>query len=383
MKFNYFLMFSLVLITTESRAQEPIETENSGEDREVLFIGTYTKKEGHVDGKAKGIYRIYRNKETGALQMGETIARLTNPSYVMVSKDKQNLYAVSELGENDAASGFIYSYQINPDYSLKQVGKISTGSYAPCHITMDKTGKFVFVSNYVGGVVMVYKRREDGSLERVQKVNLENSEGSNAHSVTISSNNQRAYVADLGNDKIWIFNLNQETGELHLHPQAFVSLQNGSGPRHFTISKNGKFSYSINEINSSVSVFSVLKEGGLKVIQNIPSLPEDYYENNSAADIHLHPTGKFLYVSNRGHNSIASYKVDPKTGKLSVLEFIPTGGKVPRSFAISGDGRYLYVANQNSNTITTFKVDQKSGLLTLIFEPLQINTPVSINFVKE
>lgn len=380
MRLNYILVFSLVLITTESRAQEPIETENSADDREVLFIGTYTKKEGHVDGKAEGIYSIYRNKETGALQMGETVARMTNPSFVKVSPDKKNLYAVSELGENDAASGFIYSYKINQDFSLQQVGKISTGSFAPCHITIDKTGKFVFVSNYVGGVVMVYKRREDGSLERVQKVSLENSEGSNAHSVTISSDNQQAYVADLGNDKIWIFNLDQETGKLDLHPQAFVSLQNGSGPRHFTLSKNGKFSYSINEINSSVNVFSVSEEGGLKIIQSISSLPENFFEKNSAADIHLHPSGKFLYVSNRGHNSIASFKVNPKAGKLNLLEFTPTHGEVPRSFTISKDGKYLYVANQDSNSIVIFKIDAVTGKLTPHLDPLEVMTPVSIEF---
>ena len=382
---NYLLTCLIVsLVTSEATSQEiPKPNSDSEMDRNLIYVGTYTKKEGHVDGQAKGIYSVFQDTETGKLQCGETVAKLTNPSFVKASKDNQFLYAVSELGDKDGRSGYVYSYKINEDSSLEPISRISTESYAPCHIALDQTGKFVFVSNYVGGVVMVYKIDIDGSLKKVQRIDLENRSESNAHSVNLSSDNLHAYIADLGNDKIWIYDFNPVSGKLNLNRQAFVALPNGSGPRHFTFASKDKFAYSINEINSTVSVFEVLKDGGLKLIQNISSLPEEYFEKNSAADIHLHPSGKFLYVSNRGHNSISSFKVDKTTGKLKPIEFAPTLGKTPRNFSISPDGNFIYAANQDSNSITIFNIDQKSGKLTSTVQPLQIKTPVSIEFVNE
>ncbi|CAM4264936.1 lactonase family protein [Gillisia limnaea] len=381
MKPNMILLLAFAIIHTNSKGQNTIANENVEATPNVMYVGTYTKKEGHVNGQANGIYSVLQDPESGRLIFKETAAKITNPSFVKVSKNKQYLFAVSELGSKDAPSGFIYSYRIGEDYDLEMINKVSTESYAPCHIALDQSGNFVFVSNYVGGVVMVYKIKPDGSLKKVQRIDLENSSDSNAHSVTLSSDNKRAYIADLGNDKIWIYNFDPATGRLRLNSQAYVALSNGSGPRHFTLSANNKFAYSINEINSSVSVFSVLKEGGLKLIQNIPSLPEDFTEKNSAADIHIHPSGKFLYISNRGHNTIASYKIDKNTGNLKNIEYSPTFGKTPRNFAISENGKFLYVANQDSNTISIFNVDPRNGKLTTQLEPLEIKTPVCLEFV--
>ena len=381
MKSNLILLFAFAIIHSNSKGQNSIPDETSESALNVMYVGTYTKKEGHVDGQANGIYSVFQDPETGRLTFNETAAKITNPSFVKVSKDKKYLFAVSELGNKDARSGFIYSYRIGVDHGLEMINKVSTESFAPCHIALDQSGNFVFVSNYVGGVVMVYKINTDGSLKKVQRVNLENTSDSNAHSVTLSSDNKRAYIADLGNDKIWIYNFNPATGKLMLNSQAYVALSNGSGPRHFTLSANNKLAYSINEINSSVSVFSVLKNGGLKLIQNISSLPEDFTENNSAADIHIHPSGKFLYISNRGHNTIASYKIDKKEGTLKNIEYAPTFGKAPRNFAISEDGKFLYVANQDSNNISIFNIDHRNGKLTTQLEPLGIKTPVCLEFL--
>ncbi|MFO8146265.1 MAG: lactonase family protein [Gillisia sp.] len=381
MKPNLLLLLAFVIIYTNSKGQNTISNEMAEDSLNVMFVGTYTKKEGHVNGQANGIYSVIQDQETGKLLFKETAAKITNPSFVKVSKNKKYLFAVSELGSNDAPSGFVYSYKIDEDYGLEMINKVSTESFAPCHIALDQSGNFVFVSNYVGGVVMVYKIKPDGGLKKVQRVDLENRSDSNAHSVTLSSDNKRAYIADLGNDKIWIYNFDPATGRLKLNSQAYVALSNGSGPRHFTLSANNKFAYSINEINSSVSVFSVLKDGGLKLIQNIASLPEDFTEKNSAADIHIHPSGKFLYASNRGHNTIASYKIDKNTGTLKNIGYAPTFGKAPRNFAISKNGKFLYVANQDSNNISIFNVDPKSGKLTTQLEPLEINTPVCLEFM--
>lgn len=381
MNSNLIFLLAFVIIHSSSEGQNMNENENAESDPNVMFVGTYTKKEGHVNGQANGIYSVLQDKESGRLIFNETAAKITNPSFVKVSKDKQYLFAVSELGSQDARSGFIYSYKIGEDHSLEIINKVSTESFAPCHIALDQSGNFVFVSNYVGGVVMVYKIKPDGSLKKVQRIDLENSSDSNAHSVTLSSDNKRAYIADLGNDKIWIYNFDPETGSLRLNSQAYVALSNGSGPRHFTLSANNKFAYSINEINSSVSVFSVSKEGGLKRIQNIPSLPDDFTEKNSAADIHIHPSGKFLYISNRGHNTIASYKIDKNSGTLKNIEYAPTFGKTPRNFTISKNGKFLYVANQDSNNISIFNIDPRNGKLTSQVAPLEIKTPVCLEFM--
>lgn len=381
MKLHVLKLSIVLLFAGLSCGRNSSENTNKEMSLNTIYTGTYTKKEGHVNGKAEGIYTLYQNPENGSLKFGATVAKIINPSFVKVSKDNKYLYAVSELGGNDAASGFIYSYKINPDHSLTETGKISTESYAPCHIAMDQTGEFVFVSNYVGGVVVVYKKKADGSLEKRQKINLDNPESSNAHSVNISANNKHAYIADLGNDKIRIFDFDVEKGELTLNKQAFIKLETGAGPRHFVFSKDDKFGYSINELNNSISVFEINETGGLQLIQNLSSLPDDYTDKSYAADIHLHPSGKFLYASNRGHNSIAGFKIDENSGKLEGIGYTSTQGKTPRNFAISPDGSYLYVANQDSNTISIFKINTENGELIPHLEPLEVKTPVCLEFV--
>jgi 6-phosphogluconolactonase len=378
-----FLRLSIILLfACFSCGRNSGKNTNDEMNLNTIYTGTYTKKEGHVNGQADGIYTLYQNPENGSLKFGATVAKIINPSFVKASKDNKYLYAVSELGGNDAASGFIYSYKINPDHSLTETGKLSTEGYAPCHIAMDQTGEFVFVSNYVGGVVVVYKKKADGSLEKKQKINLDNQESSNAHSVSISANNKHAYVADLGNDKIRIFDFDAEKGLLTLNKQPFLELEKGAGPRHFTFSKDDKIAYSINELNSSISVFGINETGGLQLIQNISSLPDDFTDKNSAADIHLHPSGKFLYASNRGHNSIAAFRIDENSGKLEGVGYTSTLGKTPRNFAISPNGSYLYAANQDSNTISIFKIDPKNGELSPYLEPLEVKTPVCIEFMN-
>lgn len=349
-------------------------------DTNMVYIGTYTKKEGHVDGKAEGIYLMRQFPENGHLELLSTAAEVVNPSFVKVSRDKEYLYAVSELGPGDADSGFLYSYRIKPDNSLEEICEISTEAFAPCHIETDKTGKYVFVSNYVGGVVVMYEKQTDGSLQMKQKITLD-PEKSHAHSVSIPSDNSHAYVADLGQDRIWIYDLDEENGRLVPNGQHFIQLKEGAGPRHFTFSKNENFAYSINELNSSVTAFQVKADGALEIIQNISSLPEGFEEKNSAADIHLHPSGKFLYVSNRGHNSITAFKIDENSGELFFLNTTSTEGETPRNFAISPDGNFLYAANQDTGSIAEFSIDESSGALQLLEEPVDVKTAVCIEFM--
>ena len=384
MKYRIFLILSITLSLNackeDKKEQEIVETQKSNE-MATAYIGTYTKEEGHVNGGAEGIYTVYQDPDSGKLSFGKTVAEVTNPSFVKVSADEKNLYAVSELGPNDGPSGFIHSFRIKEDKSLEEISKISTEAYAPCYIAEDKTGQFIFVANYVGGVVMMYKKENDGSLQKAQNITFDNPEESHPHSVSIPSNNEHIYVADLGNDKIWIFDLNIEKAELNPNAQPFVKLEEGAGPRHFTFSKNEEFAYSINELNSTVTVFRVKENGGLEIIQTVSSLPEDFQGENSAADIHLHPSGKFLYTSNRGHNSLASFSVNAETGHLEPLGFTSTQGEVPRNFAIAPAGDFLYVANQNSDNLVGFRIDNNSGKLEETRQDLEVETPVCIEFI--
>ncbi|MCF4101655.1 lactonase family protein [Gillisia sp. M10.2A] len=364
-----------VIFFSVSNVNSQNKTDKSNEN--TIYVGSYTQKEGHVDGKAEGIYSILQNKKNGSLSPGKTLAEITNPSFVKLSNDGKNLYAVSELG---GTSGYIYSYRVNGDKSLTEIGKLSTESIAPCHIAIDKTGKYVFVSNYIGGVVMMYKKNADGVLKKQQHLDIENPEKAHSHSVSISSNNKHTYIADLGNDKIWIYDLDAEKGRLTPNKQKFAKLAKGAGPRHFTFSKNNHFAYSINELNSTINVFKIGDNGELDIVQTISTLPTDFKGKNSGADIHIHPSGAFLYSSNRGHNSIAGFKVDQKTGKLTIIGFTDTMGATPRNFGISPEGNYLYAANQDSSNISIFKIDEETGVLTSTTAPLNAKTPVCLEF---
>ncbi|SFN86148.1 lactonase family protein [Salegentibacter flavus] len=368
MKFLPVFLFGLLSI--------PLVSQNP------VYIGTYTKTEGHVDGKANGVYLMHQDAKTGDLSDPVCVAEVINPSFVKTSSDGKNLYAVSELAPGDGESGYIYSFSRNADNSLEELGKISTESFAPCHIEIDQSGKYVFVSNYVGGVVMLYERDEKGNLQKKQKIELENPKASHPHSVSISKDNKFAYINDLGNDKVWIYNFDAETGKLTPKDKPYVELEEGAGPRHFSFSKDEEFAYTINELNSSLSVFKKDSLGGLSLIKSYPSLPENFDEKNFTADIHLHPNGNFLYASNRGHNSIAAFQVNKESGKLILIGHYATQGEFPRNFAISPDGNFLYAANQNSDNISIFRINKMDGKLIPHLEPAEVKTPVCIEFAK-
>lgn len=367
------LLILLLMNQNYSQAQET-EAEN------VLFVGTYTKKEGHVDGKAEGIYAVYQDRETGKLRKGKTAAVVTNPSFLKTTPDGKFLYAVSELTSKDASSGFIYSYKIKKDHSLEEIGKLSTEGFAPCHIALDNSGNFVFVSNYLGGIVSVFERDENGILAKKEVLKIGDQKNSHPHSVRFSPDNKHFYVADLGEDKISIFNFNAETGEIIPHSPGNISLKEGTGPRHLVFSADAEYLYSANELNNSVSVFKVNESGGLELLQNLSTLPDSFSGKNSVADIHFHPSGTFLYVSNRGHNSIVIYEVNKETGKLKMEDFVNTRGKTPRNFTFGPEGKFLYVANQDSDTVSIFEVDSVTGKLDTLREIFEVKTPVCLEF---
>jgi len=390
-KITSLLFSGLILLSTiackENKAKQTMVTE-SQETINPVYIGTYTRNEGFVDGKADGIY-LMNLKPDGNLEMVSTVVEIINPSYVKISKDGKNLYAVSELGNHEGDSGFIYAYKINDDFSLTEIGKLSTEAFAPCHINIDNSDSFVFVSNYVGGVVMEYKRNDDGSLTKIDKLELnninssENTGNSHAHAVTIPDNNQHIYISDLGNDKIWIYDFDESTGQLTPNQQPFAEVDKGGGPRHFVFSPNQQFAYSVNELNSTVTAFSYDNaSGGLTSIQTISTLPDDFEGNNSCAEIAIHPGGKFLYASNRGHNSIVAFEINQSSGELQTISHQNTKGEFPRFFTLNNDGTLIYVANQNTSTIALLKIEENGGLSNSDIAPITVKTPVCIEFVN-
>ncbi len=392
MKKTTALLFSVQLLLSlmacrESQKQQTVVTElSTKEEINPVYIGTYTRNEGFVDGKANGIY-LMNKKADGSLEMVKTVAEITNPSYVKISMDGKNLYAVSELGGGEENSGYIYAYKINEDYSLTELGKLSTEALAPCHINIDHTDTFVFVSNYVGGVVAEYKRNADGSLTKIGKLEInkinpsENTGNSHAHAVTIPPNNKYIYISDLGNDKIWIYDFDQNTGQLRPNQQPFVEVSKGAGPRHFVFSPDQYFAYSINELNSTVTAFHFDNNTGeLTSIQTLSTLPMGFEGDNNCAEIAVHPNGKYLYASNRGHNSIAAFEIDQKTGELNVIGHESTQGEYPRFFAINNNGTMIYAANQNSSTIAVLKIQEDGSLLPSQIKTVEVKTPVCIEF---
>lgn len=369
-------------VSENGQTSEAVTTSPS---RMQAFIGTYTRKEGHVDGKAKGIYQINADTSSGELFRISTIPDITNPSFVVYSPDGRYLYAVSEIGGGDDPHGYVYAYALNGDKAEPLNRQYSHGN-APCHLAVHPSGKFLFLANYMGGIAM-YPIQQDGSLGEASHVQyLEGSgptarqKSSHPHSVTLDQDGHFAYVADLGTDKIMIFSVNLEKGSLEPASTPFAQVAPGAGPRHMTFHPNGQLVYAINELNSTITLFSYDRaDGHLEALQTVSTLPMSFTGNNSCADIHLAPNGRFLYGSNRGHNSIAMFSVDAGTGFLEPIGHEPTGGDIPRNFAIEPGGKFLYAANQNSDNIVYFKIDPGNGRLHKVDE-LHIPTPVCIQF---
>jgi len=383
-----FIAFALLIACTvacDVTGKKQLKKQAEDSAAISLYVGTYTKKEGHVNGVAKGIYLMKMNEATGVLHLKGIVSAITNPSFVTLSPDRKNLYAVSELGPADGPNGWVYSYAVNDDQSLTLLNKQSTAAFAPCHVSVDAKGKYVFVANYSGGIATMYKRSKDGSLSAIvdtivlkdKKPGIE----SNPHSVILSPDNHYAFISDKGADRIYAFRLDETKDQLVPAAQDFIELPKGSGPRHLTFHSNGKFAYVINELSNSIHTLSYnAANGKLTVVSEISTLPADFKGTSYCADIHIHPNGKYLYGSNRGDNSIAAYRIDRATGQLSLINIESTEGEYPRNFAISPDGKFLYAANQNSNTLTHMKIDLSTGELQSKHIVTELKTPVCIEF---
>jgi 6-phosphogluconolactonase len=349
-----------------------------------VYFGTYT---GGQNG-SKGIYRSTLDLETGKLSEPMLVAESRNPSFIEIHPNGRFLYAVSEVGQ----AGSVSAFAIEPGTGdLKFLNQQPSGGSGPCHVNIDHAGKNVLVTNYNSGSVSVIPIEPDGRLAKptsfVQhegsSINPARQKGPHAHSINVSPDDRFAFVADLGLDKIMIYKLDTEKGTIVPNDPPFVKLKPGSGPRHFTFSPNGKFAYVINEMASTITAFAYdPASGALKEIQTISTLPSDFHGSSSGAEVRVHPNGKFLYGSNRGHNSIAVFRIDPATGTLTFVEHETADIKTPRNFNIDPTGAFCLVANQDGNSVVVFRINQKTGALDPTGDKIAIAKPVCIRFLQ-
>jgi len=356
-------------------------------NREILvYVGTYTR------GESEGIYVYRMDMSTGALEFSSVAKGLTNPSFVAIDPQQRYLYAVNEAGTfDDKPGGAVSAFSIDPGTGeLTWLNNQPSHGTSPCHLTVDATGKFVIVTNYSSGSVAVFPIHSDGKLgEATDVVQHEGSsvdprrqKGPHTHSVNLDKANRYVFVPDLGLDKVMIYELDLTQGKLKPAEEPWAKVKAGSGPRHFAFHPNDKYAYVINEIISSVTAFTYDKtRGSLREIQTISTLPDDFSGTSHCADIHVLPSGKFVYGSNRGHDSIAIFAIDEGTGKLTCLGYESTQGGNPRNFAIDPTGTYLLAANQDTSNVVTFRIDQQTGKLTATDHIAKIPNPVCLKMI--
>jgi 6-phosphogluconolactonase len=352
----------------------------------LMYVGTYTAK------NSKGIYAYRFNSASGKLTPLGLAVATENPSFVIVHPNGHFLYAVNEVQTfAGKSSGAVSAFAIDrPSGKLTLLNHVASGGADPCYLSFDKSGKHLLVANYTGGNVSVFPIENDGKLgeasafmqHKGSSVNAERQEGPHAHSIDLSFDNRFAMVSDLGLDEILVNRFDLDKGTLTANDPPFTKVDPGSGPRHFKFHPNGKWGYLISELRNTVTAYSYdSKNGTLQVQQTISALPKDFTGHSEAAEIQIHPSGKFLYTSNRGYESIAVFKIDPANGTLSNVEIVASGGKAPRFFTFDPSGTRLFVANQDSGNIVVFKIDQASGKITPTGEELEIDSPVCVQFL--
>jgi 6-phosphogluconolactonase len=359
---------------------------NVAKDQFFVFIGTYTDK------GSKGIYACRFQASTGTATPLGLAAESANPSFVAVHPNQKLLYAVNETSNYEGQNaGSISAYSIDPQSGrLAFLNSVSSRGASPCHLSVDRTGKLVVAANYGGGSIAAFPLKDDGSLSEASafvqhkgsSIDTARQAGPHAHSATFSPDNRFALFSDLGLDKILVYRLDVSHGTLKPNDPAFGSVKAGSGPRHLAFHPNGHFVYEINEMVPSITVFSYDSQHGvLKEIEQVSAQPDNYAgTNNSGAEVVMHPSGRFLYASNRGADTIAVFTIDPQKGTLSKPVQVSTQGKTPRNFAIDPTGAYLFAANQGSDTIVVFRIDAKTGTLTPTGTVLTVKSPVCVAF---
>ena len=370
---------ALGLFTPQGRSK----ANTAGE--QTLYVGTYTNS-----GKSEGIY-IYRvNMATGELKHFKTVKGVVDPSYLAIDRKRRFLFAVNEVSQFEGQpSGAVSSFSIDRKTGdLTYLDQKPSKGGSPCYVTQDRTGRFVLLANYESGNASVLPIKGDGSLGSAgsvvqhsgSSINRDRQLGPHAHCILMDKSNRYAFVVDLGIDKIVIYRFNEKDGSLTNH--GTVATKPGAGPRHLTFHRNNRFAYVINELDSTMNTYAYdAKRGMLRLQQTISTLPQTFSGASFCADVHVSPNGKFLYGSNRGHNSIVVFAIDQKSGQLTLVEHVSTGGDWPRNFVIDPTGTYLLAANQRSDSVVTFRIDTSTGKLTPTGQVAPIPSPVCLKIL--
>lgn len=343
-----------------------------------LYVGTYT------DGESKGIYRCRMNADSGAVEIVDVTEGIANPSYLAVDPSGKYLYSVGETTDfGDTEAGGVYAYAVDPSTkSLRKLNAQPSHGGAPCYVSVTADGGHVLVANYVGGNVAIYPILHDGRLGAAADVEQHAGSGANErrqkgpHAHCILPHDGFAFAVDLGIDKVIVYRV--DGGKLVPHSEASVAP--GAGPRHIAFHPNGHHAYVINELDSTLTSFAYV-DGELSMTQTIRTLPEDFEGESYCADVHVSADGRFVYGSNRGHDSIVVFSIHPETGALSAVQHVSTGGSWPRNFALDSSGRFLLVANQRTDDIVIFAVDASTGRLTPSGQVLDLPSPVCLRFL--
>jgi 6-phosphogluconolactonase len=353
-----------------------------------VYIGTYS------GAKSKGIYRCRFDATNGRLTAPELAAETENPTFLAVRPGSSALYSVGRpllLAANEVRKGTVSAYALDrATGALTFLNRQSSGGSGPCHLSVDRSGKNVLVANYGSGSVAVLPIDGQGHLGEStafiqhagSSVNKQRQEGPHAHWIDVDPQNRFALACDLGLDKVLFYKFDALKGTLEANDTSFATVTPGSGPRHLAFHPNGVYAYLINELASTVTAFAFHPQrAAFKEFQTISTLPAKFEGPSTTAEIEVHPSGRFVYGSNRGHNSIAVFAVDPVTGRLTLVEHQSTGGKTPRNFAIDPTGRWLLAANQDSDTVVVFQIDPETGRLKPAGPTVEVGRPVCVKFV--
>jgi 6-phosphogluconolactonase len=349
----------------------------------LLYIGTYST------GDVNSIYIYWLDPVTGMFEFNAGYKAGANPTFLELSPNSQYLYAINRLNTfQGQPGGAVSAFAIEPTTGkLTFLNQQPSHGSGPCHLTTDRLGRFLFVANYLSGTLSVYPIKTNGQLETASQIVqhqgmgiAKEQDGPHAHFVTVTSDNRFVLSCDLGIDRVIVYQFDATNGSLRTHSEAI--LPPGSGPRHLDFHPNGQFVYLINELNSTMTVFGYNAiTGTLTDLQTLSTLPEGYAGPNSCAEVWVHPSGKFVYGSNRGHDSLVIFSVETETGQLRQVGHEPTRGKTPRYFGLDPSGEFLLAANQDSGTVVSFRIDTQTGCLNYL-QHIDVPKPVCVKFWK-
>lgn len=341
--------------------------------------------------RSKGIHVSRLDLATGKLSTPELVAESATSSFLAIHPNGQFLYSVDDTNFDGKGNGSVRAFAIDRSTGkLTPRNRVASHGATPAHLVVDGRGKNVLVANYNSGSAAVLPVKEDGSLAEASSVvqhsgsgpDPSRQRGPHAHSINVSPDNRFAVVADLGLDNVFVYRFDSDKGLLEPNDPPYVKVAPGAGPRHFAFHRDGRFAYVINEMASTVTAFAYDRSRGvLKELQTITTLPKDFTGRSTTAEVQVHPSGRYLYGSNRGHDSVAVFSIDAREGTLTLVEITPTQGKTPRNFGIDPTGAFLLAAHQDTDNVVVFRVDAKTGRMTPTGQILEVGSPVCVKFL--